>query len=153
MTLNKTAPFFTVFFSWLLMGEKASRRQMLYLVLAFTGALLVMKPGFRGEATFASVCALTGGLGAGLAYVCVHALGRRKVDGAFIVLFFSAFSCLGSLPFVVFGYSPMTPAQVAILLGAVFFPGLGLSAGFLPIGGAVLACSAAGAVLTALRRR
>lgn len=118
MTLNKTAPFFTVFFSWQLMGEKASRRQMLYLVLAFTGALLVMKPGFRGEATFASVCALTGGLGAGLAYVCVHALGRRKVDGAFIVLFFSAFSCLGSLPFVVFGYSPMTPAQVAILLGA-----------------------------------
>lgn len=118
MTLNKTAPFFTVFFSWLLMGEKASRRQILYLVLAFTGALLVMKPGFRGEATFASVCALTGGLGAGFAYVCVHALGRRKVDGAFIVLFFSAFSCLGSLPFVVFGYSPMTPAQVAILLGA-----------------------------------
>lgn len=118
MTLNKTAPFFTVFFSWLLMGEKASRRQMLYLVLAFTGALLVMKPGFRGEATFASVCALTGGLGAGLAYVCVHALGRRKVDGAFIVLFFSAFSCLGSLPFVVFGYSPMTLTQVAILLGA-----------------------------------
>ena len=118
MTLNKTAPFFTVFFSWLLMGEKASRRQMLYLVLAFTGALLVMKPGFRGEATFASVCALTGGLGAGLAYVCVHALGRRKVDGAFIVLFFSAFSCLGSLPFVVFSYSPMTLTQVAILLGA-----------------------------------
>ena len=118
MTLNKTAPFFTVFFSWLLMGEKASRRQIIYLVMAFAGALLVMKPGFRGEATFASVCALTGGLGAGLAYVCVHALGRRKVDGAFIVLFFSAFSCLGSLPFVVFGYSPMTPMQVAILLGA-----------------------------------
>lgn len=118
MTLNKTAPFFTVFFSWLLMGEKASRRQIIYLVMAFAGALLVMKPGFRGEATFASVCALTGGLGAGLAYVCVHALGRRKVDGAFIVLFFSAFSCLGSLPFVLFGYSPMTPMQVAILLGA-----------------------------------
>ena len=118
MTLNKTAPFFTVFFSWLLMGEKASRRQLVYLVMAFAGALLVMKPGFRGETTFASVCALTGGLGAGLAYVCVHALGRRKVDGAFIVLFFSAFSCLGSLPFVVFGYSPMTPMQVAILLGA-----------------------------------
>jgi len=118
MTLNKTAPFFTVFFSWLLMGEKASRRQIVYLLMAFAGALLVMKPGFRGDATFASICALTGGLGAGLAYVCVHALGRRKVDGAFIVLFFSAFSCLGSLPFVVFGHSPMTPMQIAILLGA-----------------------------------
>ena len=118
MTLNKTAPFFTVFFTWLIMGERASRSQVLYLAMAFAGALLVMKPGFRGEDTFASFCAITGGLGAGLAYVCVHALGRRKVDGAFIVLFFSAFSCLGSLPFVVFGYSPMTPMQVAILLGA-----------------------------------
>ena len=118
MTLNKTAPFFTVFFSWLILGEKANRRQLAYLVLAFIGALLVMKPGFRADATFASVCALVGGLGAGLAYVCVHALGRRKVDGAFIVLFFSAFSCIGSLPFMAIDFIPMTAAQVLILLGA-----------------------------------
>ena len=118
MTLNKTAPFFTVFFSWLALGEKASRRQLAYLLMAFAGAMLVMKPGFRGESMFAAVCALVGGLGAGLAYVCVHALGRRKVDGAFIVLFFSAFSCIGSLPFMVLDFSPMTLAQVAILLGA-----------------------------------
>ena len=118
MTLNKTAPFFTVFFSWLLLGEKASRRQLAYLCLAFVGALLVMKPGFRGEATFAAVCALVGGLGAGLAYVCVHKLGREKVDGAFIVLFFSAFSCLGSIPFMLPTLSPMTFWQVLILLGA-----------------------------------
>lgn len=118
MTLNKTAPFFTVFFSWLLLGEKASRRQLAYLCLAFVGALLVMKPGFRGEATFAAVCALVGGLGAGLAYVCVHKLGCEKVDGAFIVLFFSAFSCLGSIPFMLPTLSPMTFWQVLILLGA-----------------------------------
>jgi len=118
MTLNKTAPFFTVFFSWLLLGERATPRQLAYLCLAFAGAMLVMKPGFRGEETFATVCALVGGLGAGLAYVCVHKLGREKVDGAFIVLFFSAFSCAGSLPFMVFDYHPMTLAQVLILLGA-----------------------------------
>ena len=118
MTLNKTAPFFTVFFSWLLLGERATARQLGYLCLAFAGAMLVMKPGFRGAETFATVCALVGGLGAGLAYVCVRKLGREKVDGAFIVLFFSAFSCAGSLPFMVFDYHPMTFAQVAILLGA-----------------------------------
>lgn len=118
MTLNKTAPFFTVFFSWLLLGEKVSRRQALCLVFAFVGAMLVMKPGFGGEDIFASALALAGGLGAGLAYVCVHQLGRMKVDGALIVLFFSAFSCLASLPFVVADYSPMTWSQVAILLGA-----------------------------------
>ena len=118
MALNKTAPFFTVFFSWLLLGERATRRQLACLVLAFAGAMLVMKPGFRGAETFATICALAGGLGAGLAYVCVHALGRERVDGAFIVLFFSAFSCIGSLPFMLFAYAPMTFAQVLILLGA-----------------------------------
>lgn len=118
MTLNKTAPFFTVFFSWIFIGEKFSRRQMLCLLLAFAGAMLVMKPGFRGSGAFASAVALAGGLGAGLAYVCVHELGRMKVDGAFIVLFFSAFSCLASLPFVAADYSPMTWSQVLVLLGA-----------------------------------
>ena len=118
MTLNKTAPFFTVFFSWLLLGEKASRRQIAYLFVAFFGAMLVMKPGFRGESIFAAACALVGGLGAGLAYVCVHELGRQKVNGAFIVLFFSAFSCLGSIPFMLLDFSPMTLPQVAIMLGA-----------------------------------
>jgi drug/metabolite transporter (DMT)-like permease len=118
MTLNKTAPFFTVFFSWLFLGEKVSRRQALCLVLAFFGAMLVMKPGFGGGNVLAAAVALTGGLGAGLAYVCVHQLGRMKVDGAFIVLFFSAFSCLASLPFMAADFAPMTWSQVAILLGA-----------------------------------
>jgi drug/metabolite transporter (DMT)-like permease len=118
MTLNKTAPFFTVFFSWLLLGERVTLRQLGYLLLAFSGAMLVMKPGFRGAETFASICALIGGLGAGIAYVCVHMLGREKVNSAFIVLFFSAFSCLGSLPFMVFDYHPMTFLQVLVLLGA-----------------------------------
>ncbi len=118
MTLNKTAPFFTVFFSWILLGERVTRRQLVCLVMAFAGAVLVMKPGFRAGEMHAALLALTGGLGAGLAYVCVHQLGRLKVNGAFIVLFFSAFSCLASLPFVLCDYAPMTFAQVLILLGA-----------------------------------
>ena len=118
MTLNKTAPFFTVLFSWMLLGECVSWRQLLHLLLAFAGAALVMKPGFRGGGTFAAAMALTGGLGAGLAYVCVHQLGRMKVNGAFIVLFFSAFSCLASLPLTAVDFRPMTMAQVLILIGA-----------------------------------
>ena len=118
MTLNKTAPFFTVLFSWILLGERVSWRQFGHLLLAFVGAALVMKPGFRGGDTFAAAMALTGGLGAGLAYVCVHQLGRMKVNAAFIVLFFSAFSCLASLPFTAVDFRPMTFAQVLILIGA-----------------------------------
>ncbi len=125
MTLNKTAPFFTVLFSWLFLRERASARRLLSLAAAFAGAMLVMKPGFQGEATFATLCALGGGLGAGIAYTCVRELGILKVEGSFIVLFFSAFSTFASLPFLSDGFDPMTPAQVLIMLGA----GLGAAVG------------------------
>ena len=118
MTLNKTAPFFTVLFSWFFLGERVSARQALALMTAFAGAMLVMKPGFHLSGSFAAGCALVGGLGAGGAYACVRKLGLMKVNGALIILYFSAFSCLASLPFVIFDYHPMTSAQVAILLGA-----------------------------------
>ena len=118
MTLNKTAPFFTVLFAWLVLGERVAGRQFAWLLAAFAGAALVMKPGLRGDDAFAAGCALVGGLGAGLAYVCVRQLGRMKVGGAPIVLFFSTFSCLASLPFMALDLRPMTAAQVAIMLGA-----------------------------------
>ena len=120
MALNKTAPCFAVLFSWLFLREKADARRILLLALAFAGALLVMKPGFQGASTFATLCALGGGLGAGIAYTCVRELGILRVDGALIVLFFSAFSTLASLPFMFAtgGIDPMTPAQMAVMLGA-----------------------------------
>ncbi|MBO7482822.1 MAG: DMT family transporter [Kiritimatiellae bacterium] len=120
MTLNKTAPFFTVLLSWLVLRERAGARRLFWLVGAFAGAMLVMKPGFQGDATFATVCALGGGLGAGIAYTCVRELGLMKVEGSFVVLFFSAFSTIASIPlmFAAGGVSPMTPSQVLIMLGA-----------------------------------
>jgi len=118
MALNKTAPFFTVLCSWLFMREKVTRRQLVCLVLAFAGALFVVKPGFRADGLGAALLGLSSGLGAGLAYTCVHQLGRMKVSGSFIVLVFSAFSCLASLPFMLTDFQPMTFAQTLILLGA-----------------------------------
>lgn len=115
MTLNKTAPFFTVIFSALIFKERISKRQMIFLMVAFLGASLVMKPSFRGDDLFAAMCAVTGGLGAGLAYVCVHALGRMKVNGALIVLFFSVFSSLASIPFMMADLCPMTFLQIIIM--------------------------------------
>jgi drug/metabolite transporter (DMT)-like permease len=79
---------------------------------------MVMKPLFVVNDAFAFNCALTGGLGAGIAYTCVRELGVHKVNSAFIVLFFSAFSSLASIPFMLSGFTPMTPAQIMIMLGA-----------------------------------
>ena len=117
-TLNKTAPFFTVLFAWLFLGERATRRQILPLVLAFVGVVLIAKPGFAGAAAFPLAMGLLGGICAGGAYACVRGLRRHDVAPAFIILFFSAFSCLASLPFMITGFDPMTWRQVLILLGA-----------------------------------
>ena len=117
-TLNKTAPFFTVLFAWVFLGEKTTRRQVLPLVLAFLGVVFIAKPGFAGEAAFPLAMGLLGGACAGGAYTCVRTLRTHRVDPAFIILFFSAFSCLASVPFMVAGFDPMTWKQVLILLGA-----------------------------------
>ena len=117
-TLNKTAPFFTVLFAWLFLGEKVTRRHVLPLALAFLGVVLIAKPGFAGAQAFPLAMGLLGGICAGGAYACVRSLRRHAVDPAFIIFFFSAFSCLASVPFMVAGFDPMTWRQVLILFGA-----------------------------------
>ncbi len=119
MCLNKTAPFFTILFSFLFLGEKISKRRASLLLLAFAGAALVAKPGMRELGSFAAFCGLFGGLCAGAAYACVRELGVAGMSGSFIVLVFSAFSTLASLPFMLGpSYTPMTQTQLLIMIGA-----------------------------------
>ena len=118
LTLNKTAPFFTVLFAWLFLGERANRRQLLTLALAFLGVVLIAKPGFAGASAFPLAIGLLSGVCAGGAYACVRALRRHALSPSLIILFFSAFSCLASVPFMAAGFDPMTGLQVLVLLGA-----------------------------------
>ena len=78
---------------------------------------LVVKPGFS-EVSRASAVGLASGGSAGLAYALLHGLGRRGVNGSFVILFFSAFSCIACVPFILSGYCPMALAQLAALCGA-----------------------------------
>ena len=117
-TLNKTAPFFTVVFAWIFLKERVGWRAMGSLLLAFGGVLLIAKPGFAGEAAFPLAMGLLGGVCAGAAYTALHALAKSTLPSAFIILFFSAFSCLASVPFMLHSFDPMTLAQVLALLGA-----------------------------------
>ena len=118
MMLNKLAPFFTVAFSWMFLGERLRFGQAVCLLGALLGAACVVKPGFAAAALFPALCGFAGGISAGGAYACVHALGRRQVDPRLIVLFFSAFSCLAAVPFMVADFAPMTMSQVGALVGA-----------------------------------
>ena len=117
-TLNKTAPFFTVVFAWIFLGEKTTLRQCAAILIAFAGVVLVAKPGFAGANSLAMAVGLSGGLFAGAAYALVRSLRRQGVDPAMIIAFFSAFSCLACIPFMMGNFAAMTLAQVAILIGA-----------------------------------
>ena len=117
-TLNKTAPFFTVVFAWIFLGEKASRRQLMTLLFAFLGVVFIVKPGWVSEASFPLAMGLVGGVAAGGAYACVRVLRMREVPPSLIILVFSAFSCLASVPFMMVHFDSMTLQQVFMLFGA-----------------------------------
>lgn len=113
--LNKLSPFFAIIFSFFFLKERISAVQLLGLLTAFGGALLIIKPGFT-LTSFPAVIGVVGGMAAGAAYTAVRYLGMRGVHGGVIVLFFSAFSCLATLPVLLFAYTPMHAVQLGILL-------------------------------------
>lgn len=113
--LNKLSPFFAVVFSVIVLREKATFRQGAVVAVAFLGSLLVMKPSFSAEALPAFLGFL-GGMGAGLAYTYVRKLSQNGVSGPVIIMFFSLFSCVVTLPWLITGFVPMTPFQICCLL-------------------------------------
>lgn len=117
--LNKLSPFFAIIFSIMLLKEKVTPVQATAVAVAFTGALLVVKPGFAvAGALIPSLIGVAGGLCAGMAYTMVRVLGQKGERGPMIVMFFSAFSCVVTLPFLIFDYHPMSAYQIIMLLCA-----------------------------------
>ena len=116
--LNKMSPFFAVIFSYFLLKEKITVPQGLFVIGAFVGSLFVIKPTFSNMDLLPSLIGLCGGIGAGAAYTMVRKLGERGEKGPFIVFFFSTFSCVVTLPWLLFDYHPMSLAQIGILLFA-----------------------------------
>ncbi len=118
LMLNKMSPFFVIVFSYIFLKEKLTRFQLLTVLGAFGGSLFIIKPSFSNVDLFPAICGFLGGMGAGLAYTCVRYLGQHGVKGPVIVAYFSGFSCLFTLPFLIFRFKPMTLAQFLCLLGA-----------------------------------
>lgn len=114
--LNKLSPFFVIIASSLFLKEKANRMQKLSIVIAFIGSLFVIKPSTDLLSNVNSLVGILGALGAGIAYTCVRQLGKQGVSGPKIVFFFSCFSCISVIPYLIFNYQPMTLLQTGILV-------------------------------------
>lgn len=113
--LNKLSPFFAIIMSAVILKEKANKTEWLCVIFAFIGALCVIKPSFQMQSVYAMI-GMLGGLGAGAAYTFVRKLGKNGVSGSVIVLCFSVFSCLVSVPFMILNFVPMTARQLLFLL-------------------------------------
>lgn len=115
--LNKLSPFFAVIFSIFILKEIADRYEWTFVIVAFIGALFVIKPTFSME-IIPAIAGVIGGMCAGLAYTFVRKLQSNGVKGPVIVLFFSAFSSIALLPNLIFNFTPMTFEQTLSLVMA-----------------------------------
>ncbi len=123
--LNKLSPFFAIIFSIFLLREKPTAAQVLGVAVAFGGSLLIIKPGFSDAQLIPALAGVLGGLGAGAAYTFVRKLGKKGENSKRIVFYFSAFSCLFCLPFLIVQYKAMTFLQTLYLIFAGTFACVG----------------------------
>lgn len=116
--LNKMSPFFAIIFSLIFLKEKVSLTQIIIVISAFLGSLFIIKPTFSGMEFFPAVIGFLGGMGAGAAYTTVRYLGQNGENGMFIVFFFSSFSCLVTLPYLLLNFHSITIIQIIFLICA-----------------------------------
>ena len=119
--LNKLSPFFAVIFSMIILKEKTSPAQIAAIIMAFVGSLFVIRPTFSNMELVPSLIGFTGGMGAGAAYTFVRYMKQKGEKSAVIVLFFSMFSWLVTLPFMIAGFVPMDGVQFLMLMLAGLF--------------------------------
>ena len=123
--LNKLSPFFAILVSIPLLKEKPSRPDIAATVIAFIGALFIIRPTGENMELVPSLIGLYGGFGAGTAYVFVRRATAKGAKTPVIVICFSFFSCLLTLPFLITSYVPMSAMQWLILILAGLSAALG----------------------------
>lgn len=123
--LNKLSPFFAILFSVFLLKEKPSLVQILGVSVAFVGSVFIIKPSFDNPQVIPALAGFLGGMGAGVAYTFVRRLGAKGEESKRIIFYFSAFSCLLCLPFLLFSYVHMTFLQLIYLILAGTFACIG----------------------------
>ena len=113
--LNKMAPFFTILFCYIILKEKIKPLPMICIIIAFLGSILIVKPSFDFSKMLPTLTAFMGGVGAGLAYASIRKLSYLGCNGKIIILFFSAFSMLLSVPYLITSFNPMSGYQTLML--------------------------------------
>ena len=116
--LNKLSPFFAILISIPILKEKPKKIDILAVLVAFLGAMLIIRPSGSNMQLVPALIGLYGGFGAGAAYVFVRKLGNKGERTPIIVLCFSIFSTVVTIPFIAVNYLPLKPMQLLCLVMA-----------------------------------
>lgn len=123
--LNKLSPFFAILLSIVILKEIPNKFDIITTIIAFIGALFIIRPTGVVSSFFPAIMGLIGGFGAGAAYVFVRKISNNGVKTPVIVASFSLFSCVVTLPFLIFDYTPMSLKQLGFLVLAGVAASLG----------------------------
>ncbi|UOB21023.1 DMT family transporter [Macrococcus armenti] len=121
--LNKLSPFFTIIFCAFFLKEYIRRYQMISMVIAFIGALFIIKPNFSSD-MFIAIIGVLGAMFAGLAYTTLRVLGSKEKFYT-TVFYFSFVSTIVLIPLTLLSYEPMTNVQIIYLILSGVFATLG----------------------------
>ncbi len=120
--LNKTSPFFVTIFAVVFLKEKFNKALIPALLLAFIGAILVIKPRFD-LTILPAVAGFGSGMFAGMAYTLVRSLKGKESPNT-IIFIFSFVSTMATLPLLfVFPMNPSTGQWLALVGTGLFAAG------------------------------
>ncbi|WP_125153058.1 DMT family transporter [Clostridium rectalis] len=117
--LNKMNPFFITIFAVVFLKEKLTSIQIPALVIAFIGAIFIIKPKFDISVIPAFIGFMSAAF-AGAAYTVVRFLGNKEKHYT-IVFYFSFISTVLPLPFMLMNFKILTFCQLFMLIGAGTF--------------------------------
>lgn len=121
--LNKMSPFLVIIFSAIFLKEKVLPFQIVTIITAFIGMLFIVKPSLSLDFVPYFIGVLSA-VFAAAAYTLLRVLGNREKFYT-VVFYFSFFSTVVLLPFLILFYEPMTAKQLIYLLLAGLFATVG----------------------------
>lgn len=117
--IQYTNPAFTAVFATFALSERMRRREVVCLVLALAGVLLVARPAFVfGSGALPAgpaAVALLGAILSAAAYVVVRMLGTEH--HLVVILYFAVISTLGALPATIYNSIVPTLPEALLLIG------------------------------------
>lgn len=114
--LGGVSPFFTVLKDLLVLGRGVDPGGTVVMLTTFVNYLFIVGPAFQGTRFVPSLVNLLNKFKTNVTCAVIHGLNRRGIRNSFVIFFFSTFSALMFLPFVVTRCGPVATLRLNCLL-------------------------------------